>query len=141
MNVWKYLLNNIVMKKYELIFNPYTYGIFFLLYYLTEVFIQKNMDYPQWIRFHLSDVFCGPVILHMIILSMVKIADADDVILIFVPLVNCILCIIWELTHSTDYIDILCYIIGTILYYTTCIKKKKPILKPTIHYWKYDKGN
>lgn len=110
-------------------FNVYTYSLFYILYILSEILVQHNMEYSQWIRWHLSDIFAAPVITHLFLFIILLLISGDisldNKILLFFPLINFGICIIYEcFLQITDIIDIYCYIGGTALYYLTCINYK-----------------
>ena len=111
-------------------FNFYSFIAFYFLYCLSEWFIQPNMYFPQYLRYHLSDVFAGPTILYIVTLyPLIFIKEKWDLnrnIYLLSPVLSLLLCIFWELKmdkHS-DIVDIYCYIGGTALYYLTCINYK-----------------
>lgn len=106
------------MHKHEISQTVYVgmYILFFVLYSQIEIHIQPNMEYSRLIRWYLSDVFAAPVITNIIGLASIGFLSKYK----WVPLVNMILCIIYELISRTDIIDICAYILGTSLFYITC---------------------
>ena len=89
------------------------YLIFYTGYIIAEL-LQKEMFIPQFIRHHMSDFFCGPVITTTATLIIGFYINKIN----FVPAINCLLCIIWEINVNFDPIDLCCYILGTITFYT-----------------------
>lgn len=93
---------------------------FWLLYFLTDFFIQSDMGNPQWIRHHLSDVFAGPGIFVSYSLVLLVVTKKTHLMPLS-PLLSLAGCIAYEtLCQTPDPVDIWCYILGTIGFYLTC---------------------
>lgn len=95
--------------------------VFYVLYGYTDFCIQPNMEYPQWVRHHLCDVFAGPSCFAPHLITIIRIFSIN-INQKLVPVVSLGGCIVIEILQGSrfDIIDVLCYIFGTILFFAVC---------------------